>query len=93
MIKRQALSLDKQRGHIFSVLIQGLQAFDRDSSVKDAAPTPKRANINFEILVEPQSEAFKLIGRWFEVATLEYGGHPPSTIGPIIPIADYRTLS
>jgi hypothetical protein len=80
-IKRQSISLDKQRGHIFSLLIQGLGALD---SAKDEFQSTKRAAIEFAM--EPP-EAIKFVGRWFDVSEMRFS-NPTLTIGPVVPSLD-----
>lgn len=87
-IKRQSIALDAQRGHIFSVLIQGLQAFDTADDTKDAGSSPKRTALTFQIAGAPEAKALKLIGRWFDVSTLLPVGQTQSTIGPRVPTQD-----
>jgi hypothetical protein len=79
-IKRQSIALDKQHGHIFSLLIQGLHALVTANPLKDVGASPKRTVINFEI--EPP-EAVKFVGRWFNVNEMRFN-NPTPTIGPII---------
>jgi hypothetical protein len=79
-IKRQSIPLDNQHGHIFSLLIQGLHALDAADPVKDAAASPKRTVVNFE--VEPP-EAVKFVGRWFDVNKMRFS-NPTPTIGPTL---------
>src|SRR4051812_42224364 len=85
-IKRQSVRLDEHGGHIFSVLIQGLPAFRTDVSV-DIPPTPKRATINFDMnsVAEAPLDTFKIVGRWFNIADMQYSGVVQGKIGPIVP--------
>lgn len=87
-IKRQSVPLDAQRGHIFSVLIQGLQAFDAADDAKDVGSSPKRTTLTFEIPGAPEANALKLIGRWLEISTLLPIGQAESIIGPKVPTQD-----
>jgi hypothetical protein len=79
-VKRQSIALDKQHGHIFSLLIQGVHALDVADPVKDAGMSPKRSVVDFQ--VEP-SEAIKFVGRWFDVSRLLFN-NPTPTIGPTL---------
>jgi hypothetical protein len=79
-IKRQSIALDRQHGHIFSLLIQGLDALDVANPMKDAGPSPKRSVVDFQ--VEP-SEAVKFVGRWFDVNKMRFS-NPTPTIGPTL---------
>jgi hypothetical protein len=80
-IKRQAIALDKQHGHIFSLLIQGLNALD---PARDELQSTKRAAIEFAM--EPP-EAIKFVGRWFDVNAMRFS-NPTRTIGPVVPGLD-----
>src|SRR5712692_1249370 len=83
-IKRQSIALDRQHGHIFSLIIQGLHALDVAHAVKDTGTSPKRGVIDFQI--EP-SEAIKFIGRWFDVNKMRFN-NPTPTIGPTLLMTD-----
>jgi len=83
-IKRQSIELDRQHGHIFSLIIQGLRAFDVANPSKDAGLSPKRSVVDF--IVEP-SEAIKFVGRWFDVNKLRFNV-PTPTAGPIVSTMD-----
>jgi hypothetical protein len=83
-IKRQSIALDRQHGHLFSLLIQGLSALDVADQVKDAGTSPKRSVVNFEV---EQSEAVKFVGRWFDINRMRFS-NPTPTIGPIVPTTD-----
>jgi hypothetical protein len=80
-IKRQSIALDKQHGHLFSLLIQGLSALD---PAKDELQSTKRAAIEF--VTEPPA-AIKFVGRWFDVNTMRFS-NPTPTIGPVVPGLD-----
>lgn len=79
-IKRQSIALDKQNGHMFSLLIQGVHALDVADPVRDAGVSPKRTVVDFQ--VEP-TEAIKFVGRWFDVNELRFN-NPTPTIGPTL---------
>jgi len=83
-IKRQSIALDRQHGHIFSLIIQGLHALDVAHAVKDAGTSPKRGVIDFQI--EP-SEAIKFVGRWLDVNKMRLN-NPTSTKGPTLVTLD-----
>jgi len=80
-IKRQSLALDKRQGHLFSLLIQGLNALD---PAKDELQSTKRAAIEFAM--EPPA-AIKFVGRWFDVNAMRFS-NPMPTIGPVVPGLD-----
>jgi hypothetical protein len=89
-VRRQALPLDLQQGHMFTTLIQGLVAFDKAHSTRDSGSTPKRAVVNFDLESSPVSCSVKVVGRWYDVAKLRSEGEAPPTIGPIVPLKDGR---
>jgi hypothetical protein len=76
-IRRQSIALDRQHGHIFSLLIQGLNALD---PAKDELQSTKRASIEFSM---ETPEAIKFVGRWFDVKAMRFSG-PTPTIGPVV---------
>jgi hypothetical protein len=80
-IKRQSIALDKQHGHIFSLLVQGLNALD---PAKDELQSTKRAVIEFAM---ESPEAIKFVGRWFDVNAMRFS-NPTPTIGPVVPSLD-----
>jgi len=84
-VKRQSIPLDSQRGHIFSVLIQGLAAFTRVDSAKDVGVSPQRAIIEFDMGVV-ELEALKVVGRWHPIREMRIGGILPAKLGPIVPV-------
>lgn len=47
-VKRQSIALDKQHGHIFSLLIQGLHALDVADPAEDGGMSPKRTVVDFQ---------------------------------------------
>ena len=87
-IKRQSVALDEQWGHIFTVLMQGLEGFDEADANKDTGSSPKRTVLTFQLGEESGSQTIKLVGRWFDVAALNLGGQRPPTIGPMLAAQD-----
>jgi hypothetical protein len=79
-VKRQSVALDRQHGHIFSLLIQGLKGLDIAHPVKDVGASKKRVVVDFEI--EP-AETIKFVGRWFDVNRMRFN-NPTPTIGPTL---------
>jgi len=87
-IKRQSIALDRQEGHIFSVLFQGLEAFDAADDAKDAAGvSPKRTVLTFEFPISAHRDAMKIVGRWSLASALRFR-EPTTSIGPIVPTQD-----
>jgi hypothetical protein len=87
-IKRQSVALDQQSGHIFSVLIQGLEGFDVADSSRDTGSSPKRTVLTFQLGEQSGTETTKLVGRWYEIAALRFGSQEQPTIGPILAAQD-----
>jgi hypothetical protein len=83
-IRRQSIALDKQHGHIFSLLVQGLHALDAAHPAKDAITSSKRAIVDFAL---ETPEAVKFVGRWFDVNKMRFN-NPTPTIGPTLPMVD-----
>ena len=84
-IKRQSSRLDTLNGHIFSLLIQGLGSLETAHPTKDARTSSKRTLVDFH--VDPQSEAIRFVGRWYDVNNLRVS-NPEDSIGPVIPMMD-----
>lgn len=82
-IKRQSLALDRQYGHMFTLLVQGLDGLEQASATKDIT-SAKKTVIDFDM--QP-SEAFKFVGRWFDVSAMRFS-NPTPTIGPVVPTLD-----
>ncbi|HXJ07627.1 MAG TPA: hypothetical protein VNH65_21205 [Candidatus Acidoferrum sp.] len=83
-IKRQSIALDKQHGHIFSLLIQGLEALEVADPARDSLTSSKRALVEFAM---ESPEAIKFAGHWFDVNKLRFN-NPTPTIGPTILMVD-----
>ena len=65
-IRRQSVPLRSNKGHIFTLLAQGLGHFEAANKAKDnAAPTKKRANLTVD-LGNDSPEAIKFVGRLFD---------------------------
>lgn len=83
-VKRQSIALATQNGHIFSLLIQGLDALKAADPVKDSCDSTKRALIEFAM--EPPG-AVKFVGRWLDVNKMRFN-NPTPTIGPVVNMLD-----
>jgi hypothetical protein len=82
-VKRQSIALDKQHGHIFSLIIQGLSGLEPAHPIKDVS-SATRSVVDFE--VDP-SDAIRFVARWFDVSRMRFS-NPTITIGPIVPLED-----
>lgn len=83
-IKRQSIALDKQHGHMFSLLVQGLNTLDVAHPTKDSITSTERAIVEFTV---DSPEAIKIVGRWFDVNRIRCS-NPTQTIGPVVPTMD-----
>jgi hypothetical protein len=83
-VKRQSIALDKQHGHIFSLLIQGLSGLDVADPAKDIGTSAKRSVVEFQV---ESCEAIKFVGRWYDVNKLRFNS-PRQTIGPMLLTVD-----
>lgn len=84
VVRRQSIPLDAYRGHIFSVIIQGLEEFKLADDAKDvAAGSSKRTTLTFPFEESPEPDAVKFVGYWYDVSTLPLGGQMQSSVvGP-----------
>ncbi len=89
-IRRQAVALDRQCGHIFSVLIQGLKGFDKADDKKDFGSSTRRTAITFQVPCPLEPGAIKLVGYWYNVSSLPLGIKLLPSIGPKFPAEDSR---
>ena len=82
-IKRQSVALSRQHGHIFSLLVQGLSAFDKADDAKDVGGSPKRTALTFQITGSAEPEAIKFVGRWLDVSMMS-ASDSSAIIGPTV---------
>jgi hypothetical protein len=82
-IKRQSIALETQDGHMFTLLLQGLDGLEQASSTQ-AINSAKRTVIDFDM--QP-SEASKFVARWFDVSAMRFSS-PTPTIGPVVVTLD-----
>jgi len=83
-IGRQAIPLDRQCGHIFSVLIQGIEGLDRANAAKDLVNSPKRTLITFRVTGSLEQEAIKFVGRWYSSSSLRLSDNLQPDVGPLV---------
>jgi len=85
-VRRQSVPLRSNNGHIFTLLVQGLEHFEAADKAKDnAAPTKKRTNLTVDLENE-SPEAMKFVGHLFDgrlIGTMLKGEYP-DRIGPIL---------
>jgi hypothetical protein len=84
-IIRQSIALNRYQGHIFSLVAQGLGAFETADSGKDAAPPSlKRSTLSFPFEQSPEPDAIKFVGRWYDVSALPLGNTVSQIVGPVL---------
>src|SRR6266480_784022 len=82
-IKRQSVALNVQHGHIFSLLVQGLNAFDKADDTKDVGSSPKRTALTFQVAGSAEIGAIKFVGRWLDVSKIVAAGSS-AIVGPTL---------
>ena len=85
-IRRQSVPLRSNRGHIFTLHVQGLKHFKTAGKAKDNAPlSAKRANITID-LGSDTPNALKFVGRVFDGRLLgpTLKGPLPESAGPFL---------
>ncbi|HEY7406274.1 MAG TPA: hypothetical protein VIB39_22295 [Candidatus Angelobacter sp.] len=87
-IRRQSVPLTMLRGHIFSIIIQGLENFSLADPAKDRGLSKKRAVVNFALEDHKASGAIKIVGRWFDHHRLSFSQTSPNIVGPAIATVD-----
>ena len=82
VIRRRSVPLIEQDGHIFTVLIQGLRAFDSVGNTTEHKVSSKRTTLTFAVK-DKFPRAIRFIGRWYWTEDLPIEPRPP-VIGPQI---------
>jgi hypothetical protein len=85
-IRRQSVPLRSNKGHIFTILVQGLGHFKAADKPKDnAGPTKKRTNLTLDVTNEAP-EAMKFVGRVFDARSIGpmLKGNFSDRIGPFL---------
>ena len=67
-IRKKSVSLRSQTGHIFTVLISGIQNFEQASQPKDQISSNSRSVLTFEFKETPN--AVKFVGMWYSTRLL-----------------------
>jgi hypothetical protein len=86
VVRRQSVPLAEQQGHIFTLLIQGLRAFESLGTAKENAVSFKRTTLTFDIR-DRFPKAVRIIGRWYWIEDLPVDPRPP-VFGPQIQAID-----
>ena len=68
-IRKQSVPLRSQIGHIFTVLISGIQSFEAASQTKDQISSNSRTVLTFEFKEMPN--AVKFVGMWYSTRLLK----------------------
>lgn len=85
-VRRQSVPLRSNKGHIFTLLVQGLEHFKAGTKAKDYATlTTKRANLTVDLGNE-LPEAMKFVGRVYDARLIGpmLKGEYPDRIGPFL---------
>ena len=90
-IRRRSVSLIAQRGHIFTVLIQGLRAFESVGATNENKASPKRTALTFDIK-DRFPKAIRIVGRWYWIEDLQVEPRP-AVFGPRVETVDADGLS
>lgn len=83
-IKRHSVPLAAQNGHIFTMLVQGIDAFDAANKPQDKGLSKRRATLTFQLEGPDSVDSIKLVGRLYDHRALQFGGQIPIEIGPTI---------
>jgi hypothetical protein len=83
-IKRQSVPLVAQKGHIFTMLVQGIDAFDLANKPQDRGVSLRRASLTFQLEEPGPIESIKLVGRLYDHRSLRFSGQVPTEIEPTI---------
>jgi hypothetical protein len=83
-VRRQSVPLDRQEGHIFSVLVQGLESFEEADERRDVGSSPKRTAITFPFLSPPEPAAIKVVGWWYGLSSLAPEGEAQPSVSPAV---------
>jgi hypothetical protein len=86
VIRRQSVPLAEQEGHIFTLIIQGLRAFESVSMAKEKTITTKRSTLTFDIR-DRFPKAVRIVGRWYWIEDLLVDPRPAS-FGPEVQAVD-----
>jgi hypothetical protein len=82
VIRRQSVLLYEQQGHIFTVLIQGLRAFEAVAVSKENKISAKRTTLTFQI-GDRFPKAVRIVGRWYWIEDLNFDPRPAG-VGPVV---------
>jgi len=79
----ESVALHEHEGHIFTVILQGLEGFDRATKKRDEPSlSPERTVIAVDAGPGGADTAMKLVGRWYNADALK-ASDPTLQIGPI----------
>jgi hypothetical protein len=85
-IRRHSVPLIEQEGHIFTILIQGLRAYESVGTTKERKASDKRTTLTFEVR-DKFPKALRIIGRWYWKEDLNVNPRPP-VFGPRVDSVD-----
>lgn len=85
-VRKQAVPLDAVEGHVFTVKLQGLAAFERVAPGEDREASLKRTSLNFDFGTEtPQAVA--IVGFLYREESV-YGAILEGEVGPMMTLTD-----
>ena len=82
VVRRQSVPLAEQQGHLFTLIAQGLRAYESLGATKENTASSKRTTLTFDIR-DRFPKAFRIIGRWYWIEDLPVEPRPP-IFGPRI---------
>jgi len=86
VVKRKSVPLAEQHGHLFTLIVQGLRAFESLGATKENATSSRRTTLTFEIR-DRFPKAIRIVGRWYWIEDLSVDPRPP-LFGPQIQAVD-----
>jgi hypothetical protein len=86
VIRRQSVPLAAHQGHIFTLIVQGLRAFESVSATKEKGMSSRRTTLTFEIK-DRFPKAVRIVGRWYWIEDLPVEPRP-AVFGPQIQAVD-----
>jgi hypothetical protein len=86
VVRRQSVPLAEQQGHLFTLIVQGLRAFESVNVAKENTASSRRTTLTFDIR-DRFPKAVRIIGRWYWIEDLPVDPRPP-VIGPQIQAVD-----
>ena len=88
-IRRRSVALDRQEGHLFTVLINGLEAFDRAARSRDDGKiSARRTVLTFQLPADANpAGTLKIVGRRYNASSLRFA-KADASVGPFVVTKD-----